>query len=55
MAGCGHRSSPKAAALDPGDWASSVTPYATEYVRFGTGLMNDEDDVAAALAAVRAL
>jgi len=34
---------------------ASVTPYATEYVRFGTGLMVDEDDVDAAVAAVRAL
>jgi hypothetical protein len=34
---------------------ASVTPYATEYVRFGTGLMVDEDDVDAAVEAVRAL
>ena len=34
---------------------ASVTPYATEYLRFGTGLMNDEADVDAALEAVRAL
>jgi selenocysteine lyase/cysteine desulfurase len=34
---------------------ASVTPYATEYLRFGTGLMVDEADVDAAVAAVRAL
>jgi selenocysteine lyase/cysteine desulfurase len=34
---------------------ASVTPYATEYLRFGTGLMVDEADVDAALEAVRAL
>jgi hypothetical protein len=32
-----------------------VTPYATRYVRLGAGLYADEDDVDAAVAAVRAL
>jgi selenocysteine lyase/cysteine desulfurase len=35
--------------------AATVTPYATEHVRLGTGLWVDEDDVDAAIAAVRAL
>jgi selenocysteine lyase/cysteine desulfurase len=34
---------------------ASITPYATEYLRFGTGLMVDEADVDAAVEAVRAL
>jgi selenocysteine lyase/cysteine desulfurase len=32
---------------------ASVTPYATPYVRFGTGLFSGEDDVDAALGALR--
>jgi selenocysteine lyase/cysteine desulfurase len=35
--------------------AASVTPYAVEHVRLGTGLWVDEDDVDAAVAAVGAL
>ena len=34
---------------------ASVTPYATRYVRLGAGLYADEDDVDAAVAAVRAV
>jgi selenocysteine lyase/cysteine desulfurase len=34
---------------------ATVTPYATRYVRLGPGLYSSEDDVDAALAAVRAL
>jgi selenocysteine lyase/cysteine desulfurase len=34
---------------------ASVTPYATEYVRFGPSIANDETDVDAALEAVRGL
>jgi selenocysteine lyase/cysteine desulfurase len=34
---------------------ASVTPYATEYVRLGPGLYTSDDDVEAALQAVRAL
>jgi selenocysteine lyase/cysteine desulfurase len=34
---------------------ASVTPYATEYVRLGPSLVNDDDDVERALRAVRAL
>ena len=34
---------------------ASVTPYATRYVRFGAGLYSDEDDVDAAVGAVRSL
>jgi len=34
---------------------ASVTPYATEYVRFGPSIANDESDVDAALEAVAAL
>jgi hypothetical protein len=49
VAGCGHRNRAEHRVI------ASVTPYATEYVRFGTGLMVDEDDVDAAVAAVRAL
>jgi selenocysteine lyase/cysteine desulfurase len=32
---------------------ASVTPYATRYVRFGTSIVNSEDEVDAALAALR--
>jgi selenocysteine lyase/cysteine desulfurase len=34
---------------------ASVTPYATRYVRLGAGLFSGEEDVDAAVAAVRAL
>jgi selenocysteine lyase/cysteine desulfurase len=34
---------------------ASVTPYATRYVRLGAGLCNDEQDVAAAVDALRAV
>jgi selenocysteine lyase/cysteine desulfurase len=33
---------------------ASVTPYATRYVRLGAGIWNDEEDVDAAIAALRA-
>jgi selenocysteine lyase/cysteine desulfurase len=32
-----------------------VTPYASRYVRFGTSIVNSEDEVDAALAALREL
>jgi selenocysteine lyase/cysteine desulfurase len=34
---------------------ASVTPYASRYVRFGTSIVNSEDEVDAALAALREL
>jgi hypothetical protein len=34
---------------------ASVTPYATEYVRFGPSIANTEEDVEQALGAVRSL
>jgi selenocysteine lyase/cysteine desulfurase len=34
---------------------ASVTPYQRSYVRFGTTLINNEDDVDAALRGIRAL